>query len=25
MRNVHFNRELHELKVGENFEVTLEK
>lgn len=25
MRNVHFNRELHELKVGENFEVTVEK
>jgi len=25
MRNVHFNRELHELNVGENFEVTLEK
>ena len=25
MRNVHFNRELHELKVGENFQVTLEK
>lgn len=24
MRNVHFDRELHELKVGENFEVTLE-
>jgi len=25
MRDVHFNRESHELKVGENFEVTLEK
>jgi KaiC/GvpD/RAD55 family RecA-like ATPase len=25
MRNVHFNREFHELRVGENFEVTLEK
>jgi len=25
MRNVHFNRELHELKVGENFEISLEK
>ena len=25
MRNVHFNRDLHELKIGENFEVTLEK
>jgi KaiC/GvpD/RAD55 family RecA-like ATPase len=25
MRNVHFDRELHELKVGENFEVTLER
>jgi KaiC/GvpD/RAD55 family RecA-like ATPase len=24
MRNVHFNRELTELKVGENFEVTLQ-
>jgi KaiC/GvpD/RAD55 family RecA-like ATPase len=23
MRNVHFNRELTELKVGENFEITL--
>jgi len=25
MRNVHFNRELHELNVGENFQVTLAK
>jgi len=25
MKNVHFNRELHELKVGENFEITLQK
>jgi len=25
MRNVHFDREWHELKIGENFEVTLEK
>ena len=25
MRNVHFDREWHALKVGENFEVTLEK
>lgn len=25
MRNVHFNRELHELNVGENFEVTLKR
>jgi KaiC/GvpD/RAD55 family RecA-like ATPase len=25
MRNVHFDREWHELKVGENFEVTLDK
>jgi KaiC/GvpD/RAD55 family RecA-like ATPase len=25
MRNVHFNREPHELKLGENFEVTLEE
>jgi len=25
MRNVHFDREWHELKVAENFEVTLEK
>ena len=25
MRNVHFDREWHELKIGDNFEVTLEK
>jgi KaiC/GvpD/RAD55 family RecA-like ATPase len=25
MRSVHFDREWHELKIGENFEVTLEK
>jgi len=25
MRNVHFNRDLHELKIGENFEITLAK
>jgi len=25
MRNAHFDREWHELKIGENFEVTLEK
>jgi len=25
MRNVHFDREWHELKIGENFEVTLQK
>jgi KaiC/GvpD/RAD55 family RecA-like ATPase len=25
MRNVHFDREWHELKIGKNFEVTLEK
>ncbi len=25
MRNVHFDREWHELKIGENFEVTLDK
>jgi len=25
MRNVHFNRESHELQVGENFEVTLQE
>lgn len=24
MRNVHFDREWHELKIGDNFEVTLE-
>ena len=25
MRNVHFDREWHELKIGHNFEITLEK
>ena len=25
MRSVHFDREWHELKIGDNFEVTLEK
>ena len=25
MRNAHFDREWHELKIGENFEITLEK
>jgi KaiC/GvpD/RAD55 family RecA-like ATPase len=25
MRNVHFDREWHELKIGDNFEVTLEQ
>jgi len=25
IRNVHFDREWHQIKVGENFEVTLEK
>jgi KaiC/GvpD/RAD55 family RecA-like ATPase len=25
MRNVHFDREWHELKIGDNFEVTLDQ